>query len=77
MKLKSLLVGALICSFSFAGPLYAGGSHYRLPKLPKYSASYGRIHQVRPYFKKNGTFIQGHRSGNPRSDIHCHNNVCY
>lgn len=77
MKLKSLLVGTLICSFSFASPLYARGGNYRLPKIPSYGSTYGNTHNVRPHFKKNGAFIQGHRAGNPRSGVHCHNNVCY
>jgi len=37
----------------------------------------GGVHYVRPYVKKNGTYVQGHLSGNPGSGIHCHNNVCY
>ena len=34
-------------------------------------------HHVEPYFKRNGSFVNGHRSGNPGSRIHCRDNVCY
>lgn len=37
----------------------------------------GGTHYVRSYTKKNGTHIQGHQSGNPRSGVHCHGNFCY
>lgn len=32
---------------------------------------------VRPYVKRNGTYVKGHLSGNPYSGVHCHKNVCY
>ena len=34
-------------------------------------------HYVRPYVKQDGTYVEGHRSGNPGSGVHCHDNVCY
>ena len=40
-------------------------------------SSYGGTHSVKPYSKKNGTYVPEHRAGNPNSGIHCHNNVCY
>ncbi|CAM2997255.1 hypothetical protein LEWO105114_11450 [Legionella worsleiensis] len=76
MKLKVLLLGALFCLIHLT-PSHAKRYNYHLPRTPKYGSSYGRTHSVRPYFKKNGTFVQRHRSSNPRSGIHCHNNVCY
>lgn len=77
MKLKVLLLSALFCLIQLSTPSYAKRYSYRLPKTPKYGSSYGRTHNVRPYFKKNGTFVQGHRAGNPGSGVHCRNNVCY
>lgn len=76
MKLKILLLGALLC-FIQLSPSYAKRYSYHLPRTPKYGSSYGRAHTVRPYFKKNGTYVQRHRAGNPRSGVHCHNNICY
>ena len=77
MKLKILLLSALVCFFQIINPVYARGYSYRLPKSPSYGSTYGRTHNVRSYFKKDGTFVQGHRAGNPKSGVHCHNNVCY
>ncbi|HAT3891129.1 hypothetical protein SFB54_15595 [Legionella pneumophila subsp. fraseri] len=77
MKFKIFLACALICSILFTPSLYARGSHYRSPKMPKYGSTYGKTHNVRPFFKKDGTFIQSHRAANPRSGVHCHNNACY
>lgn len=37
----------------------------------------GDTHYVRPYVKQDGTYVEGHESGNPGSGIHCHDNVCY
>lgn len=39
--------------------------------------SYGSTHNVRPYTKKDGTYVEGHRAGNPNSGVHCRNNACY
>jgi hypothetical protein len=46
-----------------------------------YSNPYGSYenegtHYVQSYEKKDGTFVEGHRSGNPGSGIHCEDNVC-
>ena len=38
--------------------------------------AYGGTHYVRGYTRSNGTYVEGHRSGNPNSGIHCHDNVC-
>jgi hypothetical protein len=35
----------------------------------------GGTHYVRPHYRK-GLYIRGHRAGNPRSGIHCHDTVC-
>lgn len=75
MKLEVLL-SALLCLTQLT-PSYAKRYSYHLPRTPKYGSSYGRTHTVRPYFKKNGTYVQQHRAGNPRSGVHCHNNICY
>lgn len=37
----------------------------------------GETHYVRPYVKEDGTFVEGHRSGNPGSGVHCHGYSCY
>ncbi len=76
MKLKVLLLSALFFLIQISCISHARGYNYRY-KVPIYRSSYGRTHTVRPYFKKNGTFVQRHRSANPYSGIHCHNNVCY
>jgi len=77
MKFRVLLLSALVCSLPFSSPLQAKGSSYRLPKTYQSGSSYGRTHSVRSYVRKDGTFVQGHLSGNPRSGVHCHDNVCY
>ena len=50
-----------------------------IPRAPTYrTPGYTpNTHYVRSYFRKNGTFVHGHRAGNPRSGVHCHNNICY
>ena len=48
----------------------------REDKAPKYN-SLGKTHTVRTYTKKNGTIVQQHRAGNPRSGVHCKDNICY
>lgn len=77
MKFKKLFIGLVMAVTSLTTVLYARGSNFHLPKNHKYSSPYRQTHNVRPYFKRNGTYIQRHRAGNPRSGIHCHNNVCY
>ncbi|KTD14769.1 hypothetical protein Lgra_0472 [Legionella gratiana] len=77
MKAKFLLLG--LCCFSLL-PIsvsYAKRGYSYSYKTPKFGSSYGRTHTVRPYIKRNGTFVQRHRAANPRSGVHCHNNVCY
>ena len=65
MKAKILLLA--VCGLSI----------FLVSQSHAYSSGYGRTHSVRPYFKKDGTFVQGHRSGNPGSGVHCHNDICY
>lgn len=79
MKLKVLLLSVIFCFMQVSPLSYAKRYSHRLPKAPQYSSSsiYGRTHIVKHYFKKNGTFVQRHRAGNPRSGVHCHNNICY
>jgi len=77
MKLRVLLLSALVCSLSFSYPSFAKSYGYRLPKTPRYGSTYSRTHSVRSYVRKDGTFVQGHLAGNPRSGVHCHDNVCY
>lgn len=56
----------------------SSGIHY-----PRSHASYGTLHtgggthNVRFHIKKDGTFVNQHRAANPRSGVHCKNNVCY
>ena len=73
MKAKNLLLATCCLSVLLMSETYA----YRSYRSPKHSNSYGRTHSVRPYFKKDGTYVERHRSGNPRSGVHCHNNTCY
>lgn len=77
MKAQFLLLG--ICCFSLI-PIslsYAKHSYSYSNKSPKYGSSYEKTHRVRPYIKRDGTFVQGHRAGNPGSGVHCRNNTCY
>ena len=76
MKLRIWLFTATACFFSLTDSAYARGASYRIPKSRSYGSAYGRTHNVRPYFRKDGTFVQGHRAANPRSGVHCHDNVC-
>ena len=46
MKLKVLLLGAVICSLPFSLPLYAKISDYQMPKTPQYGSGYGYMHDV-------------------------------
>ncbi len=69
----------LICLFMFSVaslPVMAKGNHFRSYKSPKYTSSFGRTHHVRSYLRR-GHLISGHRSANPRSGVHCRNNICY
>ncbi len=75
MKLKVLLFSTVIF-LPIMNSSYAKKYTYHLPKPPKYDSSLGKTHNVRPYFKKDGTFVPSHRAGNPRSGIHCRNNIC-
>lgn len=37
----------------------------------------GNTHHVRGYTKNDGSYVPPHESGNPGSNVHCHNNECY
>lgn len=67
--------GVFARGYSYHG--YSGGGSKSYGYSPKYSSRTGSTHNVRPYIKKDGTYVQGHRAGNPRSGVHCKNNVCY
>jgi hypothetical protein len=75
MKAKHLLwvipsLTLLLSSESFARRGY--------PYLyPHYGSNYGRTHYVRPSTNRNGSYVHRHPGGNPRSNVHCHNNICY
>ncbi|KTC71307.1 Uncharacterised protein [Legionella bozemanae] len=78
MKAKFLLLG--FCCFSLLpkSESYAKRAAYSYSyKTPRYGSSYGKTHTVRPYIKRDGTFVKRHRAGNPKAGVHCHNNVCY
>lgn len=74
--MKKLLLLA-ICIAEFAVPSFAQTINLDVTKPMIYLSAYRGTHSVRPYIRKDGTFVQGHRAGNPRSGIHCHDNVCY
>jgi len=42
---------------------------------PRYR-SYSSVHTVRSYTTSEGKYYQQHLSGNPRSGVHCSNNLC-
>lgn len=85
MKRIVFLIGFL---FSFAA--HAEVMKYAVPQQ-SYADFYNRAyreskentfatentHHVRPYFRRDGTYVHGHLSGNPGSGIHCRDNVCY
>lgn len=75
MKLKVVLLSIFLFFIQINHVSHAKGYNYS--KTPKYGSTYGRTHSVRSYFKRNGTFVQRHRAGNPHSGVHCHNNACY
>lgn len=77
MKAKFLLLTICCLSTFLMSECYAKRSYSSPYSSPRYSTGFGKTHSVRPYFKKNGTFVQRHRAGNPRSGVHCQNNVCY
>ncbi len=67
MKLKVLLFSALVFLIQFSSSSFAYRYSYRGPKI----SSYGSTHSVRPYFRRNGIFVPGHRAANPHSGVHC------
>lgn len=77
MKLKILLLALCCLSVLLTSESYANRGYPYSYKTPRYGSVYGRTHTVKPYTKRDGTFVQGHRAGNPGSGIHCHNNICY
>jgi hypothetical protein len=52
---------------------YARG--YHMGRMPSYR-SHGGIHWVRPYVTRKGSYHTPHLSANPRSGLHCRNNIC-
>ncbi|ABQ56110.1 hypothetical protein SCZ71_00025 [Legionella pneumophila serogroup 1] len=77
MKAKFLLLGFCCFSLLSISVSYAKRGYSYSYKTPRYSSSYGRTHTVKPYIKRDGTFVKRHRAGNPKAGVHCHNNVCY
>jgi hypothetical protein len=82
-----ILISLIICFTSiYSYPQYAmargnnsgstGNSFYGSSHNDSFNSSFGNIHSVRTYTKQNGTTVNSHLSGNPRSGIHCHYNVC-
>jgi hypothetical protein len=69
--MKNILIGFVVLVFTVGIAEARGHGH----SSRGYSS--GSTHSVRGYVRKNGTYVQPHRSGNPGSGIHCHNNVCY
>ena len=76
VKVNILLLSVLFFFFQFAQPSYAGRNYFISPNSPSYGSTYSKTHQVRPYFRKNGTFVPGHLAANARSGVHCHKNIC-
>jgi hypothetical protein len=70
------LICLAICAISVSFPVFAQSKVLAITQPMTYLSSYGGTHNVKPYFRRDGTFVQGHRAGNPRSGIHCHDNVC-
>lgn len=70
---KLLLLAMCLCGFSS----FAQTSNLPSTKPMTYLSAYGGTHSVRPYVRKDGTFVKGHRAGNPGSGVNCHDNVCY
>lgn len=64
------LTGLSISSFATASSVEGN-------KSLAFEVSYGSTHYVKPYIRRDGTYVQGHRSGNPGSGVHCQNDVCY
>ncbi len=75
MKCKATVLSIITCfSLNFlAFSVHAKG----YPRMPSYGSTYGKTHNVRPYIRKDGTFVRGHRAGNPGSGVHCKDSVCY
>jgi hypothetical protein len=74
MKKMLLAFLCLFCFISVIFPVIAQARHYGYSKSPRYS-SYGSTHTVKTHFRK-GRVILSHRAGNPRSGVHCRNNIC-
>jgi hypothetical protein len=72
---KSMLLA--ICFAGLSLPTFGATSHamYQSSNVNAYAVS--STHDVRPYTKRDGTYVEGHKAGNPGSGVHCRNNVCY
>ncbi len=68
-----------ICLTGFALPVFADSISSISNQSIEYVSSYGYggTHDVRPYTRRDGTYVGGHRAGNPGSGVHCRNNSCY
>ena len=74
MRLKSLVLGALIAHYQFP-LLYAPRRLPPYAKDTKCDSSFISMHNAGPCFRDDGTYVQGHRSVYSSSGVHCHNNV--
>lgn len=78
-KLAMFLFVCAILSFSYDSFAYRRGGYshgYRHSYSRSHVRSYGGVHTVRTYTRRNGTIVRQHLAGNPRSGIHCHHNIC-
>lgn len=70
-----ICLGFLIV-YCAVSPVMAKSSHYGYRSFYRHAAL-GRTHNVKTHYRRNHGVIFGHRAGNPRSNIHCQNNICY
>lgn len=66
---------SMIVILSLLLPVIAYARGYHMGRMPSYRSHSG-IHWVRPYVTRKGSYHRSHLSANPRSGLHCHNNVC-
>lgn len=78
MKLRIMVLSALICGFGSSSLLHARGHHHhhhhhhRHHKSQPYF-SHGRAHGFRPYVRPN---VHLHSRGTQYPRIHCHGAMC-
>lgn len=81
MKAVCIIVFSAIIFCFVTTSIFAKGRSHGFSRTPSFSgmhhAKSSGVHNVKPYFRKNGTYVSPHLSGNPRSGVHCRNNFCY